>query len=87
MTTNAPADDPETNAQLTPAEITRAVDAWLANVTLWVSPTDPMVGLASSTSEDGSSFVDHPCSTNSDHTGLRSRLDQYRLPRRRTSAA
>jgi hypothetical protein len=71
---------------LTPAEVTRAVDAWLANATPWVSPADPMVGQDNAKTGEPAVVV-HPHSTNADHTGLRSRLDQYRLPRHRTSAA
>lgn len=53
---------------------------WEAHLTPWVSPyTDAPMALAPA------SAPVHPGSTNADHTGLRTSIAQFRLPRIKVS--
>jgi len=59
------------------------IDApWAANLILWVSSNDaPVPPAIGKVFEIQAGPPAHPFSTNSDHTGLRQSLDQFRLPR------
>ena len=51
------------------------VEHWLLDCIPWVSPDDPATGEPAT------------AATHTDHTGLRTSLNQYRLPRRSIAAA